>query len=115
MINMNPQTLGLIASAASGALKAIPNNHLARVGLVRVPLVAPLAISPLPVVAAAAGGALAVALVVPSSRKWLISKATTLTTAVRNKMLMNGSSEETSAEPDSATGVANRHGNVTEL
>lgn len=109
VINVNPQTLSLIASAVTGVIKAVPKGQLARLGLARAPFAAPLALSPLPLTAAAAGGALVVALIVPTSRRWLFAKATTLTTAVKSKMLARGSAEEPSVEPVNATDVANGH------
>ncbi len=118
VINLNPQTLSLIASAATTAIKAVPKGQLARLGLTRAPLAAPLALSPLPMAAAAAGGALVVALVVPSSRRWLLAKATTLTTAVRSKMLSQDNSdqkphaEEAVTESTPASDVANGHASV---
>jgi hypothetical protein len=112
VINVNPQTLSLLASAASGVIKAVPKGQLARFGLARAPLAAPLALSPLPLAAAAAGGVLVVALIVPSSRRWLFAKATTLTTAVRSKILERGTLAETSVESPPATDVANGHVSV---
>ncbi len=124
MINLNPQTLSLIASAATTAIKAVPKGQLARLGLVRAPLAAPLVLSPLPAAAAAAGGALVVALIVPSSRRWLFGKAATLSTAVRRKMLARGGEQanvdaeegaqagEPATESPPASDVANGHASV---
>lgn len=106
MISMNPQSLSLLAAAASGIFSAVPKGQLARFGLVRAPLAAPLAIAPVPL--AAAAGVLAVALAVPSSRRWLISKATTLTNTVRSKLLAASESGDASTKPVSATDGAKR-------
>lgn len=103
MINLNPLTLGLVASAASGVIAAVPKAQLARLGLVRLPLVAPAAFAPLPAAAAATGGALAVALLVPSSRRWIFSQANLVSSKVREKLLSNGKADETSSESASAS------------
>lgn len=98
MIHINPQSLGLLTAATSGIISALPKGQLARFGLMRAPVAAPLAISPL---AATAGGVLAVALTIPSSRRWILSKATALTTAVRSRLMPNSNSGDD--QPDAVS------------
>lgn len=69
MSAFDPQTLSLLATAATGVMNAIPKGQLAKLGLTRLPLVATL-----PVVGAVAGGAFITALAIPQSRKWMFEK-----------------------------------------
>lgn len=103
MINFNPQSLSLLAAATSGIVSALPKSQLARFGIMRAPVAAPLALSPL---AATAVGVLAVALTIPSSRRWLLSKTTALTTTVRSKMLRHRKAEDQPQEAASSNSVS---------
>jgi hypothetical protein len=115
VINLNPLTLSLVASAASGVIAAVPKAQLARLGLVRIPVMAPLAFAPLPAAAAATGGVLAVALIVPTSRRWLLAKATTVSTAVKEKMLANGNKGDgNKEEPAASAGEKVEKGDVVD-
>lgn len=82
MFAFNPQTLGLIADAAGSVVSALPKQQLARVGLAKS---AP-ALSPLPVIGVVAGGALVTALIIPTSRRWLIDKATAAYASARQAL-----------------------------
>lgn len=100
----DPQTLGLLASAATGVMNSIPKVQLAKLGLTRLPFLAPL-----PLVGAVVGGAVVTAIAIPQSRKWMIEKGKIAFEAVQDfaqsQVARNGDSN--SEQP------SNEYSNVT--
>lgn len=66
---LTPAALRLAARAAPAVIRAVPAGTLARVGLARVSMLAPL-----PIVGGVVTGAVVTALLFPQSRNWIKEK-----------------------------------------